>query len=78
MCSHFVLTLTVRHANRFNPRRDLSGLLALTARHLVWPPQVLSRVRAYLARRCQGHASWACHERLGDTAFLARRSCRRC
>lgn len=78
MCSHFVLTLTVRHANRFNPRRDLSGLLALTARHLVWPPQVLSRVRAYLARRCQGHASWAGHERLGDTAFLARRSCRRC
>lgn len=72
MCSHFVLTLTVRHANRFNPRRDLSGLLALTARHLVWPPQVLSRVRGYLARRCQGHSLWAGHERLGDTAFLAR------
>ncbi|MDH0863720.1 ATP-binding protein [Mitsuaria sp. GD03876] len=72
MCSHFVLTLTVRHANRFNPRRDLSGLLALTARHLVWPPQVLARLRAYLARRCEGHALWAGHERLGDTAFLAR------
>ncbi|WP_431049653.1 ATP-binding protein [Roseateles sp. L2-2] len=72
MCSHFVLTLTVRHANRFNPRRDLSGLLALTARHLVWPPQVLSRVRGYLARRCQGHSLWAGHERLGDAAFLAR------
>ena len=72
MCSHFVLTLTVRHAHRFNPRRDLSGLLALTARHLVWPPQVLARVRAYLARRCQGHALWTGHERLGDAAFLAR------
>ncbi len=72
MCSHFVLTLTVRHANRFNPRRDLSGLLALTARHLVWPPQVLARVRAYLARRCQGHALWAGHERLADATFLAR------
>ena len=72
MCSHFVLTLTVRHANRFNPRRDLSSLLALTARHLVWPPQVLARVRAYLARRCQGHALWAGHERLSDAAFLAR------
>ena len=72
MCSHFVLTLTVRHANRFNPRRDLSGLLALTARHLVWPSQVLARVRGYLARRCQGHSLWAGHERLGDAAFLAR------
>ena len=72
MCSHFVLTLTVRHANRFNPRRDLSGLLALTARHLVWPSPVLARVRGYLARRCQGHSLWAGHERLGDAAFLAR------
>ena len=72
MCSHFVLTLTVRHANRFNPRRDLSGLLALTARHLVWPSPVLARVRGYLARRCQGHSLWAGHERLSDAAFLAR------
>ncbi|WP_343627826.1 ATP-binding protein [Roseateles sp.] len=72
MCSHFVLTLTVRHANRFNPRRDLSGLLALTARHLVWPPAVLARVRLYLGRRCQGHALWAGHEQLSDAAFLAR------
>jgi SpoVK/Ycf46/Vps4 family AAA+-type ATPase len=72
MCSHFVLTLTVRHANRFNPRRDLSGLLALTARHLVWPSPVLARVRGYLARRCQGHSLWAGHERLGDAAFLSR------
>ncbi len=72
MCSHFVLTLTVRHANRFNPRRDLSGLLALTARHLVWPSPVLAHVRGYLARRCQGHSLWAGHERLSDAAFLAR------
>lgn len=72
MCSHFVLTLTVRHAGRFNARRDLSGLLSLTARHLVWPPPVLGRLRAYLARRCQGHAMWAGHEALSDTAFLAR------
>lgn len=72
MCSHFVLTLTVRHAGRFNARRDLSGLLSLTARHLVWPPPVLGRMRAYLARRCQGHSMWAGHESLSDTAFLAR------
>ncbi len=72
MCSHFVLTLTVRHAGRFNARRDLSGLLSLTARHLVWPPPVLGRLRAYLARRCEGHSMWAGQEALSDTAFLAR------
>ncbi len=72
MCSHFVLTLTVRHAHRFNARRDLSGLLALTARHLVWPPEVLSRLRAYLARRCAGHTQWHGHDVLNDTAFLQR------
>ncbi|MBB3194751.1 ATP-binding protein [Roseateles terrae] len=72
MCSHFVLTLTVRHASRFNPRRDLSGLLSLTARHLVWPPPVLGRLRAYLTRRCEGHALWAAHDALSDAAFLAR------
>jgi SpoVK/Ycf46/Vps4 family AAA+-type ATPase len=72
MCAHLVLTLTVRHASRFNARRDLSGLFSLTARHLAWPPPVLARLRAYLARRCQGHAPWAGHEALADTAFLAR------
>jgi SpoVK/Ycf46/Vps4 family AAA+-type ATPase len=72
MCSHFVLTLTVRHANRFNPRRDLGGLLTLTARHLVWPAPVLARLRAYLGRRCQGHALWSGHEALSDERFLAR------
>ncbi|UXH80768.1 ATP-binding protein [Roseateles amylovorans] len=72
MCSHFVLTLTVRHANRFNARRDLSGLLALTARHLVWPPDVLARLRTYLSRRCAGHTQWSGHEALSDVAFLNR------
>jgi len=72
MCAHFLLTLTVRHAHRFNPRRDLSGLLSLTARHLAWPRPVLARLRSYLARRCEGHALWAGHEDLSDAAFLAR------
>ena len=51
MCSHFVLTLTVKHAGRFNLRRDFNGLLSFTGRHLVWPLRVLARLRAYLARR---------------------------
>ena len=42
MCSQFVLTLTVRHAGRFNLRRDFNGLLSFTGRHLVWPVRVLS------------------------------------
>jgi hypothetical protein len=41
LCSHFVLTLTLRQAGRFNLRRDWNSLLSLVGRHLVWPPPVL-------------------------------------
>ena len=58
MCSQFVLTLTVRHAGRFNLRRDCNNLLALTARHLAWPPAVLARLRRYLALRCKAPITW--------------------
>src|ERR671938_455299 len=51
LCTHFVLTLTLAQAGRFNPRRDWSGLLGLTGRHLVWPLAVLHRLRAFLQRR---------------------------
>jgi SpoVK/Ycf46/Vps4 family AAA+-type ATPase len=72
MCSHFVLTLTLRHPGRFNVRRDWNALLSLVGRHLVWPGPVLQRLRDYLARRCLGNALWRGHERLDDDAFLAR------
>jgi len=72
MCSQFVLTLTVKHANRFNLRRDFNGLLSFTGRHLVWPLRVLGRLRDYLATRCQGNEAWARHEALSDAAFLER------
>jgi SpoVK/Ycf46/Vps4 family AAA+-type ATPase len=72
MCSHFVLTLTMRHAGRFNLRRDWSSLLALTGKHLVWPASVLGRVRSYLARRCRDSEAWRGHEQLSDEAFIAR------
>ncbi|MDT9000113.1 AAA family ATPase [Paucibacter sp. APW11] len=72
MCSHFVLTLTVKHASRFNLRRDFNGLLSFTGRHLVWPVRVLARLRAYLALRCQNNELWARHETLSDEAFLDR------
>jgi len=72
MCSHFVLTLTVKHAARFNLRRDFNGLLSFTGRHLVWPLRVLARLRAYLAQRCQGNELWAGHTALSDEDFLDR------
>ena len=72
LCSHFVLTLTLRQAGRFNLRRDCNSLLALTGRHLVWPPAVLARLRAYLHLRCKGNEAWRGHEALGDEAFVAR------
>lgn len=72
MCSHFVLTLTLRHAGRFNVRRDWSGLLSLVGRHLVWPHAPLARLRAFLARRCTGNEHWKGHEGLDDRAFIER------
>jgi SpoVK/Ycf46/Vps4 family AAA+-type ATPase len=72
MCSHFVLTLTMKHAGRFNLRRDWNSLLALTGKHLVWPASVLARLRQFLARRCRGNEHWTGHEALGDDAFMQR------
>ena len=42
MCSHFVLTLATRQGAGLNVRRDLSGLVGLAGRHLVWPVSVLA------------------------------------
>jgi SpoVK/Ycf46/Vps4 family AAA+-type ATPase len=72
MCSQFVLTLTVRHAGRFNVRRDWNGLLSLTGKHLVWPTTVLARLRAFLNVRCKGNEHWPNHEALSDTVFMQR------
>jgi SpoVK/Ycf46/Vps4 family AAA+-type ATPase len=72
LCTHFVLTLTLRHPGRLNPRRDWNGLLTLSARHLVWPLPVLARVRAFLKIRCRGNPAWRGHDTLSDEAFIAR------
>lgn len=72
LCAHFVLTLTLRQAGRFNLRRDWNSLLSLVGPHLVWPQPVLGRVRAFLARRCKGQAPWKGHEALSDEAFIQR------
>jgi hypothetical protein len=72
LCSRFVLALTKQYAQRFNPRRDWSTLLALTGRHLVWPQPVLARVRGFLNKRCEANAAWTGHERLADAEFIER------
>ncbi|MBY0237248.1 MAG: AAA family ATPase, partial [Burkholderiaceae bacterium] len=72
MCSQFVLTLTVKHAGKFNLRRDFNGLLSFTGRHLVWPVRVLGRLRDYLKLRCQNNELWSGHEALSDEDFLLR------
>jgi SpoVK/Ycf46/Vps4 family AAA+-type ATPase len=72
LCSHFVLTLTLHQAGRFNLRRDWNSLLSLVGRHLVWPAPVLARVRSFLGQRCKGNAQWKGHEALSDAAFLER------
>lgn len=72
MCSHFVLTLTMRQVARFNLRRDWNSLLSLTGKHLVWPATVLARMRAFLQLRCKGNEQWKGHEALSDDAFMQR------
>jgi SpoVK/Ycf46/Vps4 family AAA+-type ATPase len=72
MCSHFVLSLAARQGPGFNARRDLTGLISMAGRHLVWPAPVLGRLREFLARRCAGNDIWRGHEVLKPAEFLAR------
>ena len=72
MCSHFVLTLAARQGAKFNVRRDLNSLLALSGRHLVWPVPALQRLREFLTRRCKDNEFWTGHELLSDAEFMAR------
>ena len=72
MCSQFVLTLASQQGARFNVRRDINGMMALTGRHLMWPEAVLVRVREFLVRRCRDNDSWRGHEQLSNAEFLER------
>ena len=72
MCSHFVLALATKQGSKFNVRRDINGLMALVARHLMWPDPVLTRVRMFLARRCKDNEVWRGHEQLSNAEFLER------
>ncbi len=72
MCSHFVLTLAAKQGPKFNVRRDLNSLLALTGRHMVWPTHVFTKIREFLNRRCKDNEIWRGHEALNNQEFLER------
>ena len=72
MCSHFVLSLAARQGPKFNVRRDLNSLLALSGRHLVWPLPAMQRLREFLGRRCKDNDFWRGHEVLSDADFMQR------
>jgi len=72
MCTHFVLTLTQQQGAQFNLKRDLSGLLPLCGRHLVWPVTVLHRLRRWLGQRAPAFEAWVGHEQLPNREFLDR------
>ena len=72
MCSHFVLSLTAQQGAKFNVRRDLSSLLTLSGRHLVWPIPALQRLREFLSSRCKNNEFWRGQEALSNTEFLIR------
>lgn len=72
MCSRLALALSTRGGARFNLRRDLSTLLELSGRHLVWPATVLRRLRAFLEQRCHDNAWWEGQSALDATAFVGR------
>lgn len=72
MCSHFVLTLAAKQGPKFNVRRDLNSLLALSGRHMVWPSPVFNRVREFLTRRCKDNEFWRDHELLSNQDFIER------
>ena len=72
MCSHFVLTLAAKQGPKFNVRRDLNSLLALTGRHMVWPTHVFNKIRAFLNIRCKDNEIWRGHEALSNPDFLER------
>ncbi len=72
MCSQFVLNLAAQQGPKFNVRRDLNGLMALSGRHVAWPVSVLTRLREYLGRRCVGNEFWKGHDALNHADFLER------
>ncbi len=72
MCSRLALAMVTRTGARFNLRRDLSTLLDLAGRHLVWPAPVLRRLRAYLEHRCHDNEWWVGQAALSPSAFLER------
>jgi SpoVK/Ycf46/Vps4 family AAA+-type ATPase len=72
MCARFALRTVLALGPKFNLRRDINNVVTLCGRWLVWPPATLSRLQAYVARRCAEAPAWAGAGELTLEEFLQR------
>jgi SpoVK/Ycf46/Vps4 family AAA+-type ATPase len=72
MCARFALRTVLALGPKFNLRRDINNVITLTGRWLVWPPGTLSRLQAYVARRCAETPAWAGAGELPLDEFMQR------
>ena len=72
LATRFALQAIISLGPKFNLRRDVNNLVTLAGRHLVWPLAVLSRLQAFLGRRCAEVPAWLGADRLAPDDFMAR------
>jgi SpoVK/Ycf46/Vps4 family AAA+-type ATPase len=72
MCARFALRTVLALGPKFNLRRDINNVVTLTGRWLVWPQGTLSRLQAYVARRCAEAPAWAGAGELAPEEFMQR------
>ncbi|MGE0310445.1 MAG: AAA family ATPase [Lautropia sp.] len=72
LSTRFALSAIIALGPKFNLRRDINNLVTLAGRHLVWPQSTLSRLQAFVARRCAEAPAWQCAGELAPSEFLSR------
>ena len=72
LSARFGLKTILTIGARFNLRRDINNVITLAGRHLVWTDGALSRLQAFMTRRCAEAASWQGIDRLSHEEFVAR------
>jgi SpoVK/Ycf46/Vps4 family AAA+-type ATPase len=72
LCARFALRTVLALGPKFNLRRDINNVVTLCGRWLVWPRGTLSRLQAYVARRCAEAPAWAGAGELSLEEFMQR------
>lgn len=72
LATRFALSTVLTLGPRFNLKRDVNNIVALTGRYLCWPVTTLGRLQAFLGRRCAESPAWAGVAGLAPAAFLER------